>query len=62
MGFSVTGRVLNSIDGEGVVNAAVSINNQIKGKQTWDDNMLYLYWLRYMLLIFASAFFVFASS
>ncbi|XP_019744926.1 nodal modulator 1 [Hippocampus comes] len=30
MGFSVTGRVLNSVDGEGVVNAAVSINNQIK--------------------------------
>ncbi|XP_037620100.1 LOW QUALITY PROTEIN: nodal modulator 1 [Sebastes umbrosus] len=30
MGFSVTGRVLNTIDGEGVVDAAVSLNNQIK--------------------------------
>ncbi|XP_061684858.1 BOS complex subunit NOMO1 isoform X2 [Syngnathoides biaculeatus] len=30
MGFSVTGRVLNSVDGEGVVDAVVSINNQIK--------------------------------
>lgn len=32
MGFSVTGRVLNSADGEGVADATVSLNNQIKGK------------------------------
>ncbi|MEQ2214244.1 hypothetical protein XENOCAPTIV_026586, partial [Xenoophorus captivus] len=32
MGFSVTGRVLNSADGEGVPDATVSLNNQIKGK------------------------------
>uniref|UniRef100_A0A8C5HDQ8 Nodal modulator 1-like n=1 Tax=Gouania willdenowi TaxID=441366 RepID=A0A8C5HDQ8_GOUWI len=31
MGFSVTGRVLNSADGEGVSDATVSLNNQIKG-------------------------------
>ncbi|KAM7393772.1 hypothetical protein PAMP_020621 [Pampus punctatissimus] len=30
MGFSVTGRVLNSVDGEGVPDATVSLNNQIK--------------------------------
>ncbi|KAG7485675.1 nodal modulator 1-like [Solea senegalensis] len=30
MGFSVTGRVLNSVDGEGVPDAAVTLNNQIK--------------------------------
>ncbi|XP_043969677.1 nodal modulator 2 [Gambusia affinis] len=30
MGFSVTGRVLNSADGEGVADATVSLNNQIK--------------------------------
>uniref|UniRef100_A0A8C5HGI7 Nodal modulator 1-like n=1 Tax=Gouania willdenowi TaxID=441366 RepID=A0A8C5HGI7_GOUWI len=30
MGFSVTGRVLNSADGEGVSDATVSLNNQIK--------------------------------
>ncbi|XP_047221175.1 nodal modulator 1 [Girardinichthys multiradiatus] len=30
MGFSVTGRVLNSADGEGVPDATVSLNNQIK--------------------------------
>uniref|UniRef100_A0A673CEK0 Nodal modulator n=1 Tax=Sphaeramia orbicularis TaxID=375764 RepID=A0A673CEK0_9TELE len=30
MGFSVTGRVLNSVGGEGVPDATVSINNQIK--------------------------------
>ncbi|KAM9314632.1 BOS complex subunit NOMO1 [Pholidichthys leucotaenia] len=30
MGFSVTGRVLNSVGGEGVPDAAVSLNNQIK--------------------------------
>ncbi|XP_034542714.1 LOW QUALITY PROTEIN: nodal modulator 1 [Notolabrus celidotus] len=30
MGFSVTGRVLNSVDGEGVPDASVSLNNQIK--------------------------------
>lgn len=32
MGFSVTGRVLNGLEGEGVPDASVSINNQIKGK------------------------------
>lgn len=31
MGFSVTGRVLNGLEGEGVPDASVSINNQIKG-------------------------------
>lgn len=31
MGFSVTGRVLNSPDGEGVPDATVYLNNQIKG-------------------------------
>uniref|UniRef100_A0A667XUU7 NODAL modulator 1 n=1 Tax=Myripristis murdjan TaxID=586833 RepID=A0A667XUU7_9TELE len=30
MGFSVTGRVLNSVGGEGVPDATVSLNNQIK--------------------------------
>ncbi|XP_077461040.1 BOS complex subunit NOMO1 [Stigmatopora argus] len=30
MGFSVTGRVLNSVHGEGVIDAAVSINNEMK--------------------------------
>ncbi|CAB1453575.1 unnamed protein product [Pleuronectes platessa] len=30
MGFSVTGRVLNSIEGEGVTDATVSINNNIR--------------------------------
>ncbi|XP_028256161.1 LOW QUALITY PROTEIN: nodal modulator 1-like [Parambassis ranga] len=30
MGFSVTGRVLNTADGEGVSDATVSLNNQIK--------------------------------
>lgn len=30
MGFSVTGRVLNSLGGEGVPDATVSLNNQIK--------------------------------
>lgn len=32
MGFSVTGRVLNSLDGEGVPDATVSLNNLIKGE------------------------------
>lgn len=32
MGFSVTGRVLNSVGGEGVPDATVSLNNQIKGE------------------------------
>ena len=32
MGFSVTGRVLNSPDGEGVPDATVTLNNQIKGE------------------------------
>ncbi|XP_043945088.1 nodal modulator 1-like isoform X1 [Protopterus annectens] len=30
MGFSVTGRVLNGVDGEGVPDATVNLNNQIK--------------------------------
>uniref|UniRef100_A0A665TJ43 Nodal modulator 1-like n=1 Tax=Echeneis naucrates TaxID=173247 RepID=A0A665TJ43_ECHNA len=34
MGFSVTGRVLNSVGGEGVTDATVSLNNQIKGNHT----------------------------
>lgn len=33
MGFSVTGRVLNGPDGEGVPEAVVTLNNQIKGGQ-----------------------------
>lgn len=33
MGFSVTGRVLNGPEGEGVADATVTLNNQIKGKQ-----------------------------
>lgn len=33
MGFSVTGRVLNGPDGEGVPEAVVTLNNQIKGEQ-----------------------------
>ncbi|MEQ2178100.1 hypothetical protein GOODEAATRI_010439, partial [Goodea atripinnis] len=37
MGFSVTGRVLNSADGEGVPDATVSLNNQIKGKHYKED-------------------------
>lgn len=32
MGFSVTGRVLNSQEGEGVPDATVTLNNQMKGK------------------------------
>lgn len=32
MGFSVTGRVLNSLGGEGVTDATVSLNNQMKGR------------------------------
>lgn len=32
MGFSVMGRVLNSVGGEGVPDATVSLNNQIKGR------------------------------
>lgn len=31
MGFSVMGRVLNSPNGEGVAEAVVTLNNQIKG-------------------------------
>lgn len=31
MGFSVTGRVLNSLEGDGVPDATVTLNNQIKG-------------------------------
>lgn len=34
MGFSVTGRVLNGPEGEGVPDAVVTLNNQIKGGQT----------------------------
>ena len=34
MGFSVTGRVLNSIEGEGVTDASVSLNNHIRGNST----------------------------
>ncbi|CAN2391607.1 carbohydrate binding, partial [Pristimantis euphronides] len=30
MGFSVTGRVLNSLDGEGIADAMVTLNNRIK--------------------------------
>lgn len=33
MGFSVTGRVLNGPEGEGVADAMVTLNNQIKGMQ-----------------------------
>lgn len=33
MGFSVTGRVLNDPEGEGVADATVTLNNQIKGMQ-----------------------------
>lgn len=33
MGFSVTGRVLNGPEGEGVADATVTLNNQIKGRQ-----------------------------
>lgn len=33
MGFSVTGRVLNGPEGEGVPEAVVTLNNQIKGEQ-----------------------------
>jgi hypothetical protein len=35
MGFSVTGRVLNGPEGEGVPEAVVTLNNQIKGGQSW---------------------------
>uniref|UniRef100_A0A8D3A306 Nodal modulator 1-like n=1 Tax=Scophthalmus maximus TaxID=52904 RepID=A0A8D3A306_SCOMX len=38
MGFSVTGRVLNSVEGEGVSDAAVSLNNHIKGDHTTRRN------------------------
>ena len=34
MGFSVTGRVLNGPEGEGVPDAVVTLNSQIKGGQT----------------------------
>lgn len=33
MGFSVKGRVLNGPEGEGVADATVTLNNQIKGLQ-----------------------------
>lgn len=33
MGFSVTGRVLNGPEGEGVPDAVVTLNSQIKGGQ-----------------------------
>lgn len=33
MGFSVTGRVLNGPEGEGVADAVVTLNDQIKGAQ-----------------------------
>ena len=33
MGFSVTGRVLNSQDGEGVPDVTVTLNNQIRGNR-----------------------------
>lgn len=32
MGFSVTGRVLNGPEGEGVADAVVTLNNQMKGR------------------------------
>lgn len=37
MGFSVMGRVLNSPNGEGVADAVVTLNNQIKGNR--DDTL-----------------------
>lgn len=40
MGFSVTGRVLNTADGEGVPDATVSLNNQIKGVRTNETTVL----------------------
>ena len=39
MGFSVTGRVLNGPEGEGVADATVTLNNQIKGMQ-WSSSLL----------------------
>lgn len=39
MGFSVTGRVLNGPEGEGVADATVTLNNQIKGIQ-WSWSLL----------------------
>lgn len=39
MGFSVTGRVLNGPEGEGVADATVTLNNQIKGMQ-WSWSVL----------------------
>lgn len=38
MGFSVTGRVLNGPDGEGVPEAVVTLNNQIKVKTKADGS------------------------
>lgn len=37
MGFSVMGRVLNGPNGEGVADAVVTLNNQIKGNR--DDTL-----------------------
>lgn len=39
MGFSVTGRVLNGPEGEGVADAVVTLNSQIKGMQ-WSWSVL----------------------
>lgn len=39
MGFSVTGRVLNGPEGEGVADATVTLNSQIKGMQ-WSWSLL----------------------
>ncbi len=42
MGFSVMARVLNSPNGEGVADAVVTLNNQIKGNcdDTLEINMI----------------------
>lgn len=48
MGFSVMGRVLNSQEGEGVPDATVTLNNQIKGEACVDAEG----WLKALMFCF----------
>lgn len=48
MGFSVTGRVLNGPEGEGVPEAVVTLNNQIKGGQARDPGGCVPLWVLIM--------------
>lgn len=57
MGFSVTGRVLNSVAGEGLPDATVSLNNQIKGNYSLKVRYnIVLIWIRQTTYFFDSMF------